>query len=56
MIPIYEFDKLAPEQILNRDSRAGADVGAAVDAVLAEVRTRGTTPCGIIRNASTAWS
>ena len=41
MIPIYEFDKLAPEQILNRDIRAEADVGAAVDAVLAEVRTRG---------------
>ena len=41
MIPIYEFDKLAPEQILNRDIRAEVDVGAAVDAVLAEVRTRG---------------
>ena len=41
MIPILEFDKLAPEDILNRDIRAEANVNAAVDAVLAEVRAKG---------------
>ena len=41
MIPILEFDKLAPEDILNRDIRAEDGVDAAVDAVLAEVRSGG---------------
>ena len=41
MIRIYEFDKLSPEEILNRDIQAEEDVSAAVDAVLAEVRTKG---------------
>ena len=41
MIPFLEFDKLAPEDILNRDIRAEANVNAAVDAVLAEVRAKG---------------
>lgn len=41
MIRILEFDKLSPEEILNRDIRAEAGVDGAVDAVLAEVRRRG---------------
>ena len=41
MIPILEFDKLAPEDILNRDIQAEENVSAAVDAVLAEVRAHG---------------
>ena len=41
MIPIYQFDQLSPEQILNRDIRAEADVDAAVDEILREVRARG---------------
>ena len=41
MIPILEFDKLAPEDILNRDIQAEENVSAAVDAVLAEVKTHG---------------
>ncbi|MDY3281493.1 histidinol dehydrogenase [Dysosmobacter sp.] len=41
MIPILEFDKLAPEEILNRDIRAEDGVDAAVDAVLAEVKSGG---------------
>ena len=41
MIRIYEFDKLSPEEILNRDIQAEEDVSAAVDAVLAEVRANG---------------
>ncbi len=41
MIPILEFDKLAPQDILNRDIRAAEDVNAAVDAVLAEVKAGG---------------
>ena len=41
MIPIYEFDKLSPAEILNRDIQAEEDVGAAVDAVLADVRRNG---------------
>ena len=32
MIKIYQFDTLKPEEILNRDIRAEADVEAAVDA------------------------
>ena len=38
MIPILEFDALAPEQILNRDIQAEENVSAAVDAVLEAVR------------------
>ena len=41
MIPILEFDKLAPEDILNRDIQAEENVSAAVDAVLAEVKAQG---------------
>ena len=41
MIRICEFDKLAPEEILNRDIQAEEDVSAAVDAVLAEVKAKG---------------
>ena len=41
MIPILKFDKLAPEDILNRDIRAEAGVDAAVDAVLAQVKAGG---------------
>ena len=41
MIPILEFDKLSPGDILNRDIQASENVDAAVDAVLAEVREKG---------------
>jgi len=41
MMPIYEFDRLAPQEFLNRDIQAEEDVSAAVDAVLAEVRAKG---------------
>ena len=41
MIPIVNFDELAPEEILNRDIRAEEQVDAAVDAVIADVRARG---------------
>ena len=41
MIPILEFDKLASEDILNRDIQAEENVSAAVDAVLAEVKANG---------------
>ena len=41
MIRIYEFDKLSPDEILNRDIQAEEDVSAAVDTVLAEVRIKG---------------
>ena len=41
MIPIYEFDQLRPEDILNRDIRAEENVNAAVDEILAHVRARG---------------
>ena len=41
MIRIYEFDALAPEEILNRDIQAEEDVSAAVDAVLANVKANG---------------
>ena len=41
MIPIYDFDKLTPEQMLNRDIRAEENVEAAVKAILAEVRQGG---------------
>ena len=41
MIPIYKLRDLSPAQILNRDIRQEADVSAAVDAVLADVRQNG---------------
>ena len=41
MIPILQFDRLAPENILNRDIQAEEDVSAAVDAVLAAVKAKG---------------
>ena len=41
MIRIYQFDALAPEQILNRDLRAEKNVGDVVDAIIADVRARG---------------
>ncbi len=41
MIPILQFDRLAPEDILNRDIQAEEDVSAAVDVVLAEVKAKG---------------
>lgn len=43
MIRIYEFDKLSPAEILNRDIQAEEDVSAAVDAVLADVKANGDT-------------
>lgn len=41
MIPILEFDRLRPADILNRDTRAEADVDAAVEDILNQVRRRG---------------
>ncbi len=41
MIRIFEFDKIKPEDILNRDIQAEENVSAAVDAVIADVRLRG---------------
>ena len=41
MMKILDFDRLSPEDFLNRDIRAEADVGAAVDEILADVRSRG---------------
>ena len=41
MIPILQFDRLAPEDILNRDIQAEEDVSSAVDAVLAAVQAKG---------------
>ncbi|MCI7712571.1 MAG: histidinol dehydrogenase [Clostridiales bacterium] len=41
MIPILQFDRLAPEDILNRDIQAEEDVSSAVDAVLAAVKAKG---------------
>jgi len=41
MMRILEFDRLSPEEILNRDIQAEEDVSAAVDAVIADVRKRG---------------
>ena len=38
---IYELETLAPEEILNRDIRAEAEVDAAVDAILEDVRLHG---------------
>ena len=41
MIKLYDFDSLKPEEILNRYIRAEKNVEDVVDAILAEVRTRG---------------
>ena len=41
MIRILNFDSVAPEEILNRDIRAEADVESVVDAIIADVRVRG---------------
>ena len=41
MMRIYDWNRLAPEKILNRDPQAEADVSAAVDEILAQVRLRG---------------
>ena len=41
MMRIYELETLAPEELLNRDIRAEADVDAAVDAILEDVRLHG---------------
>jgi histidinol dehydrogenase len=41
MMRIFEFDKLTPEEILNRDIQAEENVSAAVDAVLANVKAGG---------------
>ena len=41
MIKLYDFDTLKPEEILNRDIRAEKNVEDVVDAILADVRTRG---------------
>ena len=41
MIKLYDFDSLKPEEILNRDIRAEKNVEDVVDAILADVRTRG---------------
>ena len=41
MIKLYKFDELRPEQFLNRDIRAEADVDAVVDEIIADVRANG---------------
>ena len=41
MIRILDWENIKPEEILNRDIRAEEDVGAAVDAVIADVRQNG---------------
>lgn len=41
MIRILNFDSVAPEEILNRDIRAEADVEKVVDDIIADVRARG---------------
>jgi len=41
MIPIYDFDTITPEQLLNRIPEEQEDVGAAVDEVITAVRDRG---------------
>lgn len=41
MIRIYDFNTVAPQEILNRDLRAEADVDAQVDDILAQVRRDG---------------
>ena len=41
MIPIYEAERLEDLPLFDRGSQAEADVGAAVDAILEDVRARG---------------
>ena len=41
MIRIYDFERLTPQEILNRDIQAEENVSAAVDAVLADVKENG---------------
>ncbi len=41
MIRVYQFDELAPEQILNRDIQAERNVEQTVDDIIADVRRRG---------------
>ena len=41
MIRILSFDAVRPEEILNRDMRAEADVEDVVDGIIADVRARG---------------
>ena len=41
MIKLYDFDKLKPEEILNRDIRAEKNVEDVVDGIIADVRARG---------------
>ena len=41
MIKLYNFDELKPKEILNRDIRAEKNVEDVVDAIIADVRTRG---------------
>ena len=41
MIPVYQWDGRKPEELLRRQSAAGADVSEAVAAVIARVRTEG---------------
>ncbi len=41
MIRVYQFDELAPEQILNRDIQAERNVEQTVDDIIADVRSRG---------------
>ena len=43
MIPIYEADRLEDLPLFDRGPQAEADVGAAVDAILEDVRARGDT-------------
>lgn len=41
MIPILDFQRLTPAEMMNRDIQAEADVSAAVDAILEDVRQHG---------------
>jgi len=41
VIRIYDFERLTPQEILNRDIQAEENVSAAVDAVLADVKENG---------------
>ena len=41
MIPILDFQRLTPAEMMNRDIQAEADVSAAVDAILEDVRQNG---------------
>ena len=43
MIKLYDFDKISPSEILNRDIRAEKNVEDVVDGIIADVRQRGDT-------------